>query len=340
MTSAGACGAARPNLDRLVQQMARRRTRAGRRRTRTARIGVALLAPSRRPARRRRCRRRDRPRASTRSRPAPSATAARPTSSASMRATKPARGAHPVLAAWRPPAADRSRRSTRGSPPCASMIARNFSTPAPLAIAPRTRRSASASSPAMPASTSIRAASRTDSASRSFGPRPFSVSIDFDDFVGVADRAAERRVHRRQQRFGADAVALGDPGEPHRERARVGFGFHERAAADLDVEHERADALGDLLAEDRRADERDALDRAGDVAQRVHAPIGRRDLVGLADQHAARSCEAPRASPRATGACESRESPRACRACRRCGRGRGPTSSARWRRTRRRAARG
>ena len=46
--------------------------------------------------------------------------------------------------------------------------------------------------------------------STSVGPRPFSVSIDFDDFVGVADGAAERRVHRRQERFGPHAVALGD----------------------------------------------------------------------------------------------------------------------------------
>ena len=68
---------------------------------------------------------------------------------------------------------------------------------------------------------------------------------------------------------------------------RVGFRLHEGAAAGLHVEHEGVDALGDLLAHDRRADERDALDRAGDVAQRVELLVGGRDLRGLADHGAA-----------------------------------------------------
>ena len=50
--------------------------------------------------------------------------------------------------------------------------------------------------------------------------------------------------------------------------------LHERAGADLDVEHQRAGALGDLLAHDRAGDQRDRLDRAGDVAQRVQLAVG------------------------------------------------------------------
>ena len=51
----------------------------------------------------------------------------------------------------------------------------------------------------------MRAASSTDSDSRSAGPRPFSVSIDSIDFERVADRAPERRVHRGDQRLGPHA---------------------------------------------------------------------------------------------------------------------------------------
>ena len=55
-----------------------------------------------------------------------------------------------------------------------------------------------------------------------------------------------------------------------------------------------ADAFGDLLAHDRRRDQRNALDRAGDVAQGVQPPVGRGDLGGLADQRAADRLPRPR----------------------------------------------
>ena len=99
--------------------------------------------------------------------------------------------------------------------------------------------------------------------------------------------------------FTPDALPIDDQrfGEP----ARIGLGLHERAAAGLDVEHQRVDALGDLLAHDRRADERDALDRAGHVAQRVQLLVGRRDLRRLADHRAADVARAPPSSRRATG---------------------------------------
>ncbi len=63
--------------------------------------------------------------------------------------------------------------------------------------------------------------------------------------------------------------------------------LHERARADLHVEHERVGALGDLLAHDRAGDQRDRLDRAGDVAQRVELLVGRGQVVaGRADHRA------------------------------------------------------
>jgi hypothetical protein len=64
----------------------------------------------------------------------------------------------------------------------------------------------------------------------------------------------------------------------------AGHVLHERARADLDVEHKRARALGDLLAHDRARDERDGLDGAGDVTQRVELLVGGRQArAGGAD---------------------------------------------------------
>ena len=95
-----------------------------------------------------------------------------------------------------------------------------------------------------------------------------------------------------------------------------------------------------LLMIDAR-DERDALDRAGHVAQRVELAVGRRDLRRSGRSARSRSSATRRAQlVERQRRCETRESTRACRACRRCGRGRGPTSSARARRTPPPAARG
>ena len=69
--------------------------------------------------------------------------------------------------------------------------------------------------------------------------------------------------------------------------SRVLAAGHERAGAGLDVEHERVEALGELLGEDRRDDQRDRLDGAGGVARRVEAAVGGCEVGGLADDRAA-----------------------------------------------------
>ena len=56
--------------------------------------------------------------------------------------------------------------------------------------------------------------------------------------------------------------------------------------SDLDVEDQRVGAFGDLLAHDRRRDQRHAFDRAGHVAQRVQLLVGRRQVGRLSDKHA------------------------------------------------------
>ena len=58
---------------------------------------------------------------------------------------------------------------------------------------------------------------------------------------------------------------------------------HDRAAAGFHVQHDRACAGGDFLGHDRGDDQRQAVDRAGHVAQRVERLIGRGEVGGLSD---------------------------------------------------------
>ena len=113
-----------------------------------------------------------------------------------------------------------------------------------------------------------------------------------------------------------------------RQLARASRVGHERARADLHVHDQRVEPGGELLGQDRGDDQRDRLDRRGRVAQRVQAPVGGRELRGLADDRAARLARPRRAARRGRASCRSRGSSRACRASRRCGRGRGRRSSA------------
>ena len=62
---------------------------------------------------------------------------------------------------------------------------------------------------------------------------------------------------------------------------------HERAVAELHVHRQPVEPGGELLRQDRRRDERNRLDRRGDVADRVEPFVGGRQIVGLADDRAA-----------------------------------------------------
>ena len=69
-----------------------------------------------------------------------------------------------------------------------------------------------------------------------------------------------------------------------RQPPRVYRRLHERAVADLDVEHERVHARGQLLGHDARGDQRHRFHRPGHVAQRVELAVRRRQPVALADE--------------------------------------------------------
>ena len=118
----------------------------------------------------------------------------------------------------------------------------------------------------------------------------------FLDLERVAARAAERPIHRGDERDDRTAVIGAEPDHRLRQLELALERREERAAAALHVEHEAGEILRELLAHDARGDERDGLDRRRRVAQRVHLPVGRRDLRRLADQRAADRVELRRAS--------------------------------------------
>ena len=115
------------------------------------------------------------------------------------------------------------------------------------------------------------------------------------------------------------------PERDHRRGQLAGVvdGLHEGTGADLHVEDQRAGALGDLLAHDRRRDQRDRLARcrsrrAGRRAScrpgaspSPAAQIDRPDRLELGEHLVV-----------GHGRPASRGSTRACRGCRRCGRAR------------------
>ena len=153
------------------------------------------------------------------SRPAPSITAARPTSSACSVRHEPAARRQDVIAIGRRGHPRGSRRSTRGSPPWFATMAADFSRPAPDRRARRepgprpSRRSVR-----RPATISIRAASidrqRLD-VRRTVALQRLEA---FDDLERVADRAAQGASMRVMQRLGAYAGRLADGDERFRER--------------------------------------------------------------------------------------------------------------------------
>ena len=213
--------------------------------------------PRARRARRPRCRRPDRSTSSSRSRPG--AERDRGAADASARSAddvrrRAARRRSCAIGRGRQPRVVVDRRA--GSPPWCAMISRNFSSAGAgrerrrgRALRLRARRRLDAA----PAPASAPRAS-TDSASRSAGPRPFSVSIDSMISSALPTVAAERRIHRASS---APRCARRPARRSRRAtrpaRARRLRRLHERAVAGLHVEHQAADPFGDLLAHDRRA---------------------------------------------------------------------------------------
>ena len=267
-------------------------------------------------------------------RPAPSSSAAMPIASAPRRVTTPSRGARTSRTTG---AVGRTARS--GSPPCAR-IQRSYASqrravghrclgaPPPLGdVDPEIGEREQARARVEHELREVRRALPGDRLDR------------LADLERVADRGAERLVHVGEE---AHDLPAGPPPEVDHllgEDARVVERLHERAVADLHVEHDRIGPRRDLLRHDRRGDERDDVDRGGDVAERVELLVGRHEVAGLPDDretdvaHLRDELVDRELDPEARDRLELVERARPC------GRARGRTSSRTARRTRRRSAR-
>jgi hypothetical protein len=107
---------------------------------------------------------------------------------------------------------------------------------------------------------------------RSFAPE---TGDGLRHFHSVADRAAERLVHRGEQRPHLFAAGSSDRHQRLGQAFRLRQGFHERAPAELHIEHQSIDALRQLLRKDGRADQGDALHRGRDIPQGIERPVRR-----------------------------------------------------------------
>ena len=88
-------------------------------------------------------------------------------------------------------------------------------------------------------------------------------------------------VHVRELARDRQAVRHADRDHRARQGARRGEILHERAAADLHVQHDRMRSRRDLLRHDARRDERNRRHRARRVAQRVEQPVRGREVLRL-----------------------------------------------------------
>ena len=136
-----------------------------------------------------------------------------------------------------------------------------------------------------------------------------------DHFVGVPHRAAERIVHGGEHRLRAHALfqqcpPATPPAVARRQR------LHERPAAPFVGTSALCPAIFLLRIDAQMSG---CSDRPSDVAQLILPAIGGRDFVRLADRRS-RSCAAPRASLRASAACENLGCFQVCRVCRRVSR--------------------
>ena len=110
----------------------------------------------------------------------------------------------------------------------------------------------------------------------------------FVDLERVAGRACERLGHVGQQRRHRKARCRCRRDHRAREFASALLFRQHGAVAELDVEHERLEPGRELLRKDGRHDERQAVDGRRHVADRVQAPVGRRDAVAGAHDRDAR----------------------------------------------------
>ena len=237
-------------------------------------------------------------------RPPPSSTTARPSARASTACTRPALvgmdGAHdrrprqmrrvPLEQVRRPAQpVDHARRNAPRRrprrwppPPRARPAAGSAASPPSASASPHSSSTTSSSRGCAGSPLSMAMLSATSTALPAVWPRHWPISVSSARVGSPAPRATPTMLSRQ--------------------RRRLLVRRHEGARAGLHVHHQRLQPAGQLLGEDRGGDQRDALDRRGDVADGVEPPVGRGEVVGLADDGAARSAHhRPAAGPGPAG---------------------------------------
>ena len=188
----------------------------------------------------------------------------------------------PVAGAGRAPRGDRPGRPAR--PPSPRSAPRRRPSRAP-ARPPRAPRSASGSTP--PSASSSALSASVTSRSRSSLAAPVRWSIDSRTSTALpAVRPSTRSMSVRSAAVGRPLPSATSTIARASSSALLAVG-QERARADLHVHHERVEPGGELLRQDRGDDQRDRLDRAGGVADRVEAAVGRSEPRRLADDRGA-----------------------------------------------------
>ena len=105
----------------------------------------------------------------------------------------------------------------------------------------------------------------------------------FDDLHRVTGTRGQWLAHVGEQGGGGCACLGGHVGDTFRQLAGFFRGGHKRAAAYFDVHHQGIQARGQLLAQNRRGDQRNRFHSGGHVAHAVDALIRRGEVAGLAD---------------------------------------------------------
>ena len=203
--------------------------------------------------------------------------------------------------------------TTRGSPPCASTIARNRSSALPSSRAASARARRLVARRPRPCRSSAAAANATASSrSRPAGP-PLQQLDRLGDVERVPDGVAERLRHVGDGDAGAAAPAAW-PGRRQAiaRRSASSAVFMKAPEPGLHVEQDQVGLDRELLRHHARRDQRDRRHRRRGVAQRVERAVGRHEVRGLGRHRAPDLARPARRARPARDRCAGPGSTRAC----------------------------
>ena len=107
------------------------------------------------------------------------------------------------------------------------------------------------------------------------------------DFDRITRAARQRLAHVGDERARRKTGRIAGRYKRSRQRARLLALDHEGAIPGLHVHHERVETGGKFLRQDRSGNERNRFYRRRHVPDRIETPVGRREIIGLADDSAA-----------------------------------------------------